>query len=67
MNPLRNLQDENHNKNRQLQKLKEDYTSLEEELKKYKKIKNQLLPQYKEAIEKLKKNLGQVRSQLAEN
>ena len=25
------------------------------------------MPQYKEAIEKLKKNLGQVRSQLAEN
>ncbi len=30
-------------------------------------MEREILPQYKEAIEKLKKNLGQVRSQLAEN
>jgi predicted HTH transcriptional regulator len=35
------------------------------EIKKHKKIEKELLPQYKEAIEKLKKNLMQLRMQLS--
>jgi len=37
------------------------------EVKKHKKIEKELLPQYKEAIDKLKKNLVQLRVQLSEN
>lgn len=67
MNPLKSMQEEIIQKSKQLNHYKQENIRLVEDIAKYKQMEKQQIPMFKEAIEKLKKNLVQVRSQLSEN
>lgn len=67
MNPLRTMQEEVSQKTREAGALRQENMRLNEELAKFREMEKEQIPMFKEAIEKLKKNLVQVRGQLSEN
>ena len=67
MNPLKTMQEEISAKSREASGLKQENLRLLEELGKYKTLEKEQIPMFKEAIDRLKKNLTQVRGQLSEN
>ena len=67
MNPLKTMQEQIMAKTKEANHLKQENQRLTEEMNKYKGMEKEQIPMFKEAIEKLKKSLAQVRGQLSEN
>ena len=47
MNPIRNIQDELHQRNKELGLLKDENMRLQQEVSRHRRMQNELMPQYK--------------------